>query len=631
MAVGITILDKWKNLIDRFFWHTFNPLMEVRTEKLNIEQLRQELLNEIHKGQYIRDDECIVISAPKIIIGNVAKDGTLLGDSGEIILRGQKLTMAGVGESGSLTMTAPVIEQKAIDTGIDGLERVVYNTSKVHTQASSIFLNSQSPIIDKKEKGTFMPSSAGNGITLSSEKGIEVLATPQNTKKKTAAETEETSLGTQITSLKSKIRTRERNLNTEIGRLTDILNDAQDLNLDDDLTRTNVLAIDELAVALKEELPVFNNSMLEYLTMVSELAELNRQKKTMEAEKKHADAEATKTAYQKSTGASITLQSEQINLYSMDGDGAWRTSDYAGVDIQANDIKLRSIEKDEALTPKGSVAIQSRQVTITTMDTQLEKDGSNNITKIKGPAVGDVTIQSKTINMKAVDVEADSNGEKETALTKGGAINMRAEKVDVSATDTDGKATGSIAINAKDVQLKAMDVVKKDGKDDKTADNGSVSLAAETMRLGYPSAPIKDSQMAKNMFISTKETLSISPNKNVIIRSKDSSIEMSDRIELKTTKNFTIETGEGTTINGKDTTINTKLKGKDIDADNITAKTSLTGPKTQDGTKLSVSLPAGSVNIPAPPEDKQTQDPQEEDSQINQKQDSFLECLWYLL
>ena len=88
------------------------------------------------------------------------------------------------------------------------------------------------------------------------------------------------------------------------------------------------------------------------------------------------------------------------------------------------------------------------------------------------------------------------NGEtKEKALTKDSKVVIRTEKMDFSATDTEGKATGSVNINAKAVAVKSMDVEKEKRTDDKLAEGSTMVLVAEKMFVGSKSKDIKSKKI----------------------------------------------------------------------------------------------------------------------------------------
>ena len=75
-------------------------------------------------------------------------------------------------------------------------------------------------------------------------------------------------------------------MNDSVTRMNGILAKEKDLNGDDaDLTKTNVLALDELVVSLRAEIPTFFNIVNEYADKLSELDEVNRQLSCIEKEK----------------------------------------------------------------------------------------------------------------------------------------------------------------------------------------------------------------------------------------------------------------------------------------------------------------------------------------------------------
>ena len=74
-------------------------------------------------------------------------------------------------------------------------------------------------------------------------------------------------------------------------------------------------------------------------------------------------------------------------------------------------------------------------------------------------------------------------------------VTVRAEKLDVSATDTEGKATGAISLNAKDVSVRSMNVDKDKRTDDKLAEGSTMLLISEKMFLGAKKKDIKSKKL----------------------------------------------------------------------------------------------------------------------------------------
>lgn len=100
------------------------------------------------------------------------------------------------------------------------------------------------------------------------------------------------------------------------------------------------------------------------------------------------------------------------------------------------------------------------------------------------PAEGSVRVVSKAIQVEAVDYETKDDKTEEKSLTQEGSFTLRAEKINLNATDTEGKATGTIAANAKTVEVKAMDVDKEKRTDKELAAGSSLFLLAEKVYAG---------------------------------------------------------------------------------------------------------------------------------------------------
>ena len=130
-----SIFSNWLSALQNLQSSVSKDLSEIRKQKAEIQQLKADILNEVARGKFIRDDERIVLSAPEIVIGNVDASGMLYGDSGTIVIRGQKLGLQGVGENGSVETCASLISQTAVDPGPDGIEQVVHSQSAIISQA----------------------------------------------------------------------------------------------------------------------------------------------------------------------------------------------------------------------------------------------------------------------------------------------------------------------------------------------------------------------------------------------------------------------------------------------------------------------------------------------------------------
>ena len=137
-----TIFTDWLSALQNLQSSVSKDLAEIRKQKAEIQQLKVDIINEVARGKFIRDNERIVLSAPEIVIGNVDASGMLYGEGGSIIIRGQNLGLEGVGEYGNVKTRAAIISQTAIDPGPDGIEEVVRSNSSITSQARHITLES---------------------------------------------------------------------------------------------------------------------------------------------------------------------------------------------------------------------------------------------------------------------------------------------------------------------------------------------------------------------------------------------------------------------------------------------------------------------------------------------------------
>lgn len=603
MAKDKTILDEWKSLITDFNDNVEKSLEVIRNYKRDIEKMKVDLLNEINEGQYIRDDKCIVISAPRIIIGNVNKDGNLKEEMGEIIIRGHSLEMDGVGADGKVTIKAPVIEQTAVDTGLDGKENVVYPVSIISNQARSIQLDTQDPIDDTDYAASFLTKSCTAGITLASDTDICVKAAPANQAKKDTLKKETDTVNNSINKTKDDIKDTKDAIFDLMDSVNKTLKDADGLSDDDDLTKSNILAIDELRYLLKDTLTKFNEKLIQYAKQVGELAELNRRKKNLEGESKNVDEIAED--YKKKTNANILLQSEHIALHSKDGDDVWRVNEGAGVEIRANNIKLHATEdtkpdKSEVLTPaeaKGKVSVLARNVSISTADaTNQQYNDKNQLTTAQFPLVGNVTIRSKIIDMESVDLkQEDENGKLvEEKLTEGSQINMRAEKVRVKTIDHQGKSVGKFSVNSQKISMKATNIqdykpeVELDDQGNRKhnplhsqdlAADSEMLLIAQKMNIGYKNKDI----VSENVYGYAKKEVMLVSDEKVSLHTNDTGFQLNaDKASLLAMDSITMASGSGMTYVG-DSKFKGPMTATDIVADNLTANKAIKAPNLADG------------------------------------------------
>ena len=466
----------WQTALEDFQKSVEKDLEEIRKQKSEIQQMKAEIINRLDQGQYIRDNNRVIISAPEIIIGNVDKSGTLWNGCSQVTIRANQINLEGVGSGttgiGTIVSRAASIQQIAVDPGSDGMESVVKPTSEIVSQAQSITLRGETA-------EDFFPTGAprhSKGIFLSTDGQIGINATKPCETLKKQLENQEKSLKTIISDLTKEMNNAKSETSSLITQLNSIA-EKNTMNADDISTRTNFLDIDELQEEFQHVSFTLYTSMTRYFNVLSRLAEANRQLNSIK-EQKEAAGQLQSSFKEKSTDTFISLRSENISLTSTDGDGNLRTNDGAGIGLTGKEISLTSYGNDGALIKDSGIYMGSQDVEINTANPKIA-DKNTDL-----PAEGSVRVVSKAIQVEAVDYETKDDKTEEKSLTKEGSFTLRAEKINLNATDTEGKATGTIAANAKTVEVKAMDVDKEKRTDKELAAGSSLLLLAEKVYAG---------------------------------------------------------------------------------------------------------------------------------------------------
>ncbi|MDD5824653.1 MAG: hypothetical protein PUD14_01995, partial [Prevotellaceae bacterium] len=216
------ILDDLQNTLDDFKECVSKELVEIHNSKREVQELKNQIA-EMTKGiKFVRDDNTMILSSPRIIIGNVDASGTMFQGGSEIILRGTNIRLEGVGDDngsgGSISNRAATIENIAVDPGMDGNESLVCATSQLLFQANNIAMRADA------DKGTFATSvSSQPGISLTSDSTIDLNATPSYKTKKEAVESRLAQLQTNDTTLNTEIQTATDKLNQIFSNIAEIL------------------------------------------------------------------------------------------------------------------------------------------------------------------------------------------------------------------------------------------------------------------------------------------------------------------------------------------------------------------------------------------------------------------------
>ena len=617
------IFDDWKKILSDFQNSVEKDLAEIHKQKNAVQQMKNEIFDRLDRGQYIYDENRIVLSAPEIIIGHVDKSGDLKG-SGKVIIRGTEVDVEGVGETGAIINRAPVIQQTAVDPGIDGQEAVVYPHSAVLTQARSVVLQSNDAK-DAFSQAVALPG--GSGISIHADQLLDIDASVSSELRKAAIEANVSALKQQKSDLKSATDKQKSEIEQFYKDLKKLMDDAEDKNNGFMNTRVNMVDIEKGRANVESIIPALYRVTVDFIHGVSKQAELNRQITALQAEK---DAIKSGDDFKNNTtSAQLSLNAETISVTTVDGDGNLRKNDGAGINVWTPQMAISMNQADNTLvegsafsvstenvqistanpkadgseiTATGQVYILTKNINIESMDYQqkddaytekglaadgkvsitaktiemattnpkdLTRDDKGKVTKGEYTAEGDVIIRSKTVAVETLDYEVADGQLKPKALTKDSKIEMRSEKMGMLAADTEGKATGSISLNAKAVAVKSMDVALAAGS--------TMTLVSEKMYVGSKSKDIKSKKIQ-----AVSEEIGAFADKTLEIQQGDGkAVVQLDGGKASLGGDKTQVYGE-TTINAK-TEVKGELKAPKVVGDSIEASSSFKSPNITDG------------------------------------------------
>ena len=627
------IFKEWEDKLKAMADSVEKDLKEIRKCKADVQQMKLDVVAEVQKGRYVRDNEQLIISAPRIILGNVDRNGTLKPGGSEIIIRGTQVGVEAAGEAGQVALRAASIRQTAEDPGVDGLEHVVGTLSEVISQARHVAIHSHDAV------GAFSspPSTEGtSGVLIHSDQVIKVDAAVSSENRGKELENLIKSLEAQKDALKKVTDSCKESFSKLSDDLKKLIEKREKLTADEDGIRADYVEIHEVARELEITSTALTSQTYAYINALAELAEINRQLKCFKDQKIKKGDEFKKAC----TGASVEIVGENISLASMDGDGNLRDNKASGISLMANEVDLVSIEKEGKLKENGKVKIlarnvevstagetdqkfddekgltdakyeaegdfivRSKNITLESMDYEIaesklkekqltadgkikfrsktievstensadvEVDDKGKLTKATYTAEGDIIVRSKTLTVESADYDLSDGEAKEKALTKDSKIAIRSEAIDLSATDTEGKATGSVNINAKAVGVKAMDVEKEKRTDDKLAADGSMVLVAEKMYVGAKSKDVKSKKLqavSEEMGLFADKTFEAQQGEAKAI------VQLADgKLALGSDKNQ---------ICG-DTEVKGEVKAPKATIDNVEAKSAFKSPNISDG------------------------------------------------
>ena len=379
------------------------------------------------------------------------------------------------------------------------------------------------------------------------------------------------------------------------------------------------LRVEDASEALAEETRT-------YSAVLAMLSETNRLLKCLKDAK--SDIKKGNDYLKQSTGSSMTILGENIGIASVDGEGNLRDNPGSGISMKANQVSIASVEADGKLKEKGLVSIKAMNVEVATAGTtDAAYDEKGELTTATYSAEGDFKLRSKNITIEGVDYEIAESKPKEKQLTADSRIKLRAKTIEVStessanieadeqgnttkadytaegdllvrsktvtveSTDAEGKATGSVSINAKAVAMKTMDTDKESHADTALAAGSTMVLVSEKMSVGAMSKDVKSKRLqtvSEEMGLFADNTLEAQQGEGkAVVQLADGNASLSgSKTQLY---------GE-TTVNAN-TEIKGELKTPKATIDAVEAKSALKSPNIQDGMAAGAAGGGGSVSV----------------------------------
>lgn len=470
------ILTELKDALKELEGSVKKDLQEIQQQKAAVQQMVDELNESAIKGKIIRDDNRIILSAPEVIIGNVDTSGELSGPQGgsTVIIRGGNVSLEGVGRGGRITQRAPQISSLAVDPGTDGTMEVVYENSQIVSQARGITLQSN------EETGCFIsPALGASGVSIQSDTRVNIHATPSVKNRKKAIDDYVKALEASGKDLQTASDEAKKRMESLMKDVQDLVDKQEKHNGDEDTLCTDYDTISEMSDQFKLLESELINTVSQYVRLLTQQAEVNRRQTALKAtkdeiEKKEADFET------KGISTSVSIEAESVSVTGTDGDGNLRENPEAGLSVQMPHISMVAHDKKGQTMKDSFLYTNVQDVLISTTNTKLDDK------REKGDILceGSFTVNSKQVVLKALDREMKDKKVQEKALTKDGTIMLRTENVILSGTDTEGKSTGRIEMNAKDIKLAAMDVDKEKRTELEMAKGSQMVLLSEKMFVG---------------------------------------------------------------------------------------------------------------------------------------------------
>ena len=654
------IFKEWEKRLSTYADSVEKDLEEIRKCKAEIQKMKLEMTAELQKGRYVRDDHRLVLSAPEIVIGNVDRNGTLFSGGSTIVVRGTNVGLQAASEGGVLELRAPGIRQIAEDPGVDGREHVVYSRSEVVSQARNIILQSDDTT-GAFYTPTTPSGGSGVRIHADQKLELEAAMTAESREKLLddsvkAAEKSKKNLkelaSRQKEGFKKSVEEIQKLIEDKEKLCKDLTavrtNAAEISGLDREIR--------ELSASIASHVYDYSNLLSQLAEVNRQIKCFKEQKgkvvKGDDFKKKPTGAAVSikgesiglvsadgENNLRDNEGSGISMMANNVSIASIEEDGklkekgkvsvkamnievatagetdqkyeegALTTATYAAegdFTLKSKNITIESIDyevaekklKEKQLTPDSKIRLRAKTIEVSTeASANVEVDDEGKLTKANYTAEGDIIVKSKTFTLESTDTDIENGEAKEKALTKDGKVAIRVEKMDLSATDTEGKATGSVSINAKAVAVKSMDVEKEKRTDDKLAEGSTMLLVSEKMFVGAQSKDVKSKKLQ-----AVSEEMGMFADKTFEAQQGDGKAVLQlDGGNANVGGSKTAVYGD-TTINGK-TDIKGDVTAPKATVDNVEAKSSFKSTNISDGIAVPGAAASSSLSAKLKSED----------------------------
>ena len=634
------IFNDWEKKLSNFADSVEKDLNEIRQCKAEIQQMKLEMEVERQRGRYVRDDHRLVLSAPEIVIGNVDRDGTLFPGGSTIVVRGTDVGVQAAGEGGQLEMRAAGIRQIAEDPGVDGYEHVVYNHSEVVSQARNIIIQSDEAT-GAFFAPTLPTGGSGVRIHADQKVDIEAAMTAESREKQLDdiskdAEDMKKVLKEQADQQKSGLKKSIEEIIKLIEKKEKLAEDYTAVRTN----AADIQGLDRQLRELSSSIANCIYDYSEVLSQLAEAnrqaKSFKAQKETIvkgEDFKKNATGAAVAITGERislvsadgegnlrdNEGSGIAMKANKVDIASVEEDG--KLKEKGQVSITAKNIDMTTAGetgqeyeegelKTAAYTAEGDFTLRSKNITIEAVDYEMaekkrkekqltaestiklraktievstegskdiEVDEEGKLTKASYTAEGDIIVRSKTLSVESIDHDVENGEATEKALTAGSTVSIRAEKTDLAATDTEGKATGSVNINAKAVSVKSMDVDKENRTDSNLAEGSTMTLVSEKLYIGAQSDDVKSKLVqaqSEEITLAADKTLKAQQDKEKAL------LQLADG---KSTLKSDANTINGNTTLSDNAEVKGEIKSPKATIDHIKANSSLNSPNISDG------------------------------------------------